>query len=129
MDNLTAPNQLFYFTKNDINSTIGLSIVNNKPIMWFRERDDLVTRTKIIKPPNDAKFLKDDTTEKLIVRFGEYDSTCMCSNISNKFLSIITLNTDVEHKATYKLQLFKIVKIGVKTNNYIDNGTYYSYFA
>ena len=113
MEELIKNNNLSYFTNNDLNRTIGLIVIKNKPNMWFKEHDDIITRTEY------------ENYEKIIIRFGELSSTCICSSIDKKYIAIITLNTDVAHKATYKLHLFEVLK----HCNYIDNGIYYSYYS
>lgn len=124
MEDLTKNNNLSYFTNNELNRTIGLIVIKNSPIMWFKERDDIITRTKYVKKLNDT-FYEYENCDKILVRFGELDSTCICSRINKKYLAIITLNTDPTHKATYKLHLYEIVK----HSNYIDTGIYYSYYS
>jgi hypothetical protein len=124
MEDLTKNNNLSYFTNNELNRTIGLIVIKNNPIMWFKERDDIITRTKYVKKLNDT-FYEYEDCEKLQIHFGELDSTCICSRMVKQYLAIITLNTDPTHKATYKLHLYEIVK----HSNYIDTGIYYSYYS
>ena len=124
MEELTKNNKLSYFTNNSLERTIGLIVVKNKPIMWFKDRDDIITRTKYVKKLNDV-FYEYEDCEKLLVGFGELSSPCICSSIVKKYLAIITLNTDHTHKATYKLHLYEILK----GSNYTDIGIYYSYYS
>jgi hypothetical protein len=124
MEELTKNNNLSYFTNNELNRTIGLIVIKNKPNMWFKDRDDIITRTKYSKNLDDT-FYEYENYEKIIIRFGELSSTCICSSIDKKYIAIITLNTDLTHKATYKLHLFEVVK----NSNYIDSGIYYSYYS
>jgi hypothetical protein len=124
MEELTGNNKLSYFTNNELNRTIGLILIKNKPIMWFKDRDDIITRTKYVTKLNDI-FYEYEDCEKILIRFGELSSTCICSSIDKKYLAIITLNIDPTHKATYKLHLYEIVK----HSNYIDSGIYYSYYS
>jgi hypothetical protein len=124
MEELTSNNKLSYFTNNDLDRTIGLIITKKKPIMWFKDRDDIITRTKYVKKLNDT-FYEYENCDKLQIRFGELSSTCICSSMNKEYLAIITLNTDLTHKATYKLHLYEILK----HSNYIDSGIYYSYYS
>lgn len=128
MDNLKKANQLMYFTNDELHSTIGFSTdKSNLPTMWFKERDDIITKAKFWSSKNLEKQLPAYINiDKLVVKFNEYNSPCMCANISSVYTSIVTLNTNSEHKATYKLDLYKYSgsKVG-----YTEIGTYYSYFS
>jgi hypothetical protein len=125
MDKLKTPNNLLYFTNNELQITLGLSIDKSlKPIMWYRERDDIITRSKFVNKNVDIFFPEYTDIDKLVIKFSEHDSPCMCSSITNTYISIITLNYNNEHRATYKLHLY--YKNG---NTYDDIGLYYSYFA
>ena len=128
MDTLNKPNQLIYFVNNELSSTIGFNTdKSNSPNMWFRERDDIITKAKFLCNKKISKQLPGYiNVDKLVVEFGEYSSPCMCATITNVYTSIITLNTNSEHKATYKLYLYKYN--GSKTG-YTEIGTYYSYFS
>lgn len=121
MDNLKTPNQLIYFTNNELKMTIGLSFDNKlKPTMWYKDRDDIYTISKIVK--NFPDYID---VEKIVIQCNEYDSPCLCAVSMNKYTAIITLNTNTEHKATYKLHLYHMNS----TNKYEDMGMYYSYFS
>ncbi len=127
MDNLKTSNQLIYFTNDILDSTIGLSIdAALKPNMWFKERDEIITKSKYKGKNVDTKFSQYANVDKLVVKFWEYTSPCMCASIGNTYISIVTLNNNTEHKATYKLHLYRYVdsKIG-----YTEIGNYYSYFS
>ena len=128
MDTLNKPNQLIYFVNDELASTIGFSVdKSNSPNMWFRERDDIITKTKFLSNKNiDNQLPEYINVEKLVVKFSEYNSPCMCASINNVYINIITINTNSEHQATYKLDLYKYngCKIG-----YTEIGTYYSYFS
>jgi hypothetical protein len=132
MESLTTSDQLLYFTNNELNSTIGLSITKKKPTMWFQERDELLTQTKSF---NNFKGFKESTlgqyedVEKAIFKVSELSSPCMCSGITAEHLAVITANNDPSHKATYKLHLYRMTKVGVYSYKYNDSGIYYSYFA
>ena len=118
MDELLKYDKLLYFTNNDISSdeykTIGMNIVNKKIAMWFKERSEIPTRASI----------KEHINNYYVLWFCEFNSTCICSSKSIEYNAIITLNTDLHHKATYKLNLFELDK-----GKSIDKGIYYSYFA
>ncbi len=123
MDRLRTQNQLLYFTNNELNMTIGLTFDKSlQPTMWYKERDDLLTKSKCIK---DKKIPEYNNVDKIVIKFCEYDSPCLCAISNNTYIAIITLNTSSEHKATYKLHLY-VVSIG---NKYEDMGVYYSYFS
>lgn len=127
MDNLKTSNQLIYFTNDILDSTIGLSIDTAlKPTMWFKERDDIITKSKYKGTNVDTTFPQYANVDKLVVQFWEYTSPCMCASISSTYISIITLNNNTDHKATYKLHLYRCVdsKVG-----YIEVDNYYSYFS
>jgi hypothetical protein len=125
MDSLKTPNQLMYFINNELSSIIGFSIDESlKPTMWFKEHDDNITKSKFTYKNIDKQF--PDYVDKLVVQFSEYSSPCLCANINGKYISIITLNTDNEHKATYKLLVYRYKKI---LSNCDLIGTYYSYFS
>ncbi len=125
MDTLKTPNQLLYFTNEELQMTIGFRVdQSSQPIMWYKERDDIITKSKFISTRMDTHFPEYKDTDKLLVKFYEYDSPCLCASISNKYIGIITLNTNTEHKATYKLHLY--YDSGKK---YDDLGIYYSYFS
>lgn len=128
MDTLNKPNQLIYFVNDELSSTIGFSTdKSNSPNMWFRERDDIITKAKLLSNKNIDKKLPDYiNVEKLTVQFSEYNSPCMCATINSVYTSIITINTNSEHKATYKLDLYKY---GGSKIGYTEIGTYYSYFS
>jgi hypothetical protein len=126
MDNLKKANQLIYFTNDELNSTIGFSIYTSmRPNMWIKERDDIITKATFITKNINKQFPDYTNVNKLVVKFSEYNSPCVCSSVSALYISIITLNTNIEHKATYKLHLYKYhgSKIG-----YTEIGFYYSYF-
>ena len=128
MDNLRVPNQLIYFTNDELHSMIGFSTdKSNKPNMWFKERDDIITKAKFLSSKKLETQLPDYiNVDKISLKFNEYNSPCMCATIDTVYTSVITLNTNSEHKATYKLDLYKhnSSKIG-----YTSIGTYYSYFS
>jgi hypothetical protein len=93
--------------------------------MWFKERDDVLYRSKFLNNKLDNYFLEYSNIDKLVLKLSEYDSPCLCSFITKKYICIITLNTNNEHKATYKLQLYCLLG----SNKYTDMGIFYSYFA
>jgi hypothetical protein len=126
MDSLKTPNQLIYFTNNELNMTLGLSFDKKlRPTMWYREHDDIYTISKIITKNLDKQFPDYIELQKQVIQFCEYDSPCLCAISMNKYTAIITLNTSTEHKATYKLHLYSTVG----SNKYEDMGIYYSYFS
>ena len=126
-DNLKTPNQLIYFTNDTMDSTIEFSINTAlKPTMWFKERDDIITTAKYTCKNFNTKFPEYIDVDKLVVQFGEYTSPCLCASIKNTYVSIITLNNNYEHKASYKLHLYKYVDSRV---GYTEVDTYYSYFS
>ena len=128
MDNLKTSNQLIYFTNDILDSTIGLSIdAALKPTMWFKERDEIITKSKYKGKNVDTKFPQYANVDKLVVQFWEYTSPCMCASIRNTHISIVTLNNNTEHKATYKLHLYRYVDSKVGYVEVVDN--YYSYFS
>jgi hypothetical protein len=132
MEALFRTDQLLYFKNEEIGSTIGLIIDKKKTSMWFGDRDEIPTRTKVInnfKNYNDPQLEKYINVDKYLVWFGELTSTCMCASVGTEYLAIITNNNDHAHKATYKLHMFTISKVGIYTNNYLDSGVFYSYFA
>lgn len=127
MDNLNLPNRLIYFNNKPLDSTIGFSI-NKKlqPIMWFKEHGDTITVSKLVTKSIDAQFPEYINCDKYVVKFGEYSSSCMCATITSKYITIITVNTDSEYKATYKLHLYKYNK---SISKFDDIGVYYSYYS
>lgn len=127
MSSLKIKNQIIYFTNEGLNSTIGLSISKSlKPMMWFKEHDDIITNSKFIGKKIDKLFTEYINVDKLVVQFGEYSSYCICASISNTYISIITLNTNHEQKASYKLHLYKY---NSSNSDYSEIGIYYSYFS
>ena len=126
MEVLREKDTLLYFrSEDDTKSVIGVSLKAKAkfskpdPVVWFQERDDLITTAKFTSIPSNLSYKDEDTWA---IRFRELDSPCMCSGTKAQYLSIITFNNDPSHKATYKLHLFKL-------NPTVDKGFYYSYFA
>jgi hypothetical protein len=126
MNNLKTPNQLIYFTNDELNSNIGLSLDKSlNPTMWYKERDDIISKCNFLNKKFDKYFPEYTNVDKLILQFREYDSPCLCSIPMNKYICIITLNTNNEHKATYKLHVYYVSG----NNKYENIGVFYSYYA
>jgi len=127
MDNLNLPNRLIYFNNKILDSTIGFSINKNlQPIMWFKENGGNITISKLVTKSIDAQFPEYSNCDKYVVKFREYSSSCMCATITSKYITIITVNTDSEYKATYKLHLYKYKN---SISKFDDMGVYYSYYS